>query len=374
MKTTYESTKNWDKSSFVRNFMKGIRELTECFEKHQQVLTAADTLQKVKLLESKQVSGDKRRLGLAIRQHLKVCIDLGLPPNMLSWVATRSLGFNVETKKCHPCMDLSAAGVVSVDPPHKASFFDTDTGLLNNGHAAGVEKFILALDDKIVGTVQKLRKFMNKDGDGCHTSMQLMKVAGTPAAEMTSWWPRNFKYKGKHVRLDSDTKSVGTPWLLASKRWGVRIGQDQIPFAGLPFWLYQHIGSVTIVAVPWSAIEAAGSSPSNFEGYVNSLSTADCGKWLDKHAIWCHIPTNTAFWLPPAWHAVIITTSSSEVESVTTCIPFLSTDVVMGVPADMRKLLLKYVDDWVESRKTDKPISSMAPSWSKWMALFPRST
>ena len=302
MQEQKSNVKGWAKDNFVQRFSSGMSTLAAAQTLATDILRVLTTLKAVRLLEVRQMSGERRKGALLVRRIAKPLITQQFWKAATTYFGTMVMGLGMEGEKVLPQSNLLKS--------------ETMQGLANGpaysmpqlwkaGEASAVGTLFFRIIEQVAAKLGGIPKRMTDamEEDGSYYTM-IARLPLSSEIVTDELLPKTF-----FSEKPEGMTTWNTPCLFGAKRWGWRFGATAWPSPGCGGYLNSVAGSAEIFLLPMHCVDEAGGSIENLSDFLNSMSPGDCQAFLSKRSVYFQLEEGDGAWIPWGWYATSVATS-----------------------------------------------------------------
>eukprot|EP00971_Amphidinium_carterae_P325594 6455945-Amphidinium_carterae.5 len=306
--------RGWSKDNFVASHIDAFTVLISAASMHKRIIQDSTTLRSVRLLEVRQLSGERRKLALAIRRNAKALTQQSFFRSILAWFGDSVLGLSTGKLSAKSNLAKSAEGKyvdrhVVFTPAEQEEHADVMQPLLRL--LADVSR-----DCNLQHVESKVLAQFETDGNNFINKATLSTQSFVVRPECVP------KLLLDGHRPPSGVESFAKPFVLGGKHLGWRCGAEAWNLhIGVGMMLFGNKGSVAVLTVGMEAIHKCGGSALQLTDFLDGMSGADATEFMNTHARYYWLSEGSFAWIPWGFHISLVTTTE---RSVTTAFPWYS--------------------------------------------------
>ena len=342
------SVKGWNKKNFILNYTESFKMIQEAAKMNRRICHDLDVLKSVRLLEVRQLSGDRRKAALAVRRVAKALVSQNYWKSALTWYGQTALGIKPDAK----ANELNVSGNLGKAQARADSrgkhyalpqLWTAEQLAEGTGLASPLSKLRNALDVQLTFLQPKLTDRFKEDNPNW------VNHCFVPVSEA---------FKPEHVPSEllggmhypQGWTTFAKPVMLGGKYLGWRFGTSTWRHPGVGGAIWGLNGEVSVLLISMSALAAAGGTITMLSEFLNGLTGADASCFLQSHATFFKLPTGGIAWIPWGHHVSMVTTSQV---SVTLFVPWYCKALLAEGPANVTDPLKKWSEELLDCPGAD---------------------
>ena len=355
-------TKTWSRETYLKLVSDGVEIVKEAEQNAVKLEADAATLKSVRLLEVRALSGERRRMALAVRRLIKPLVAQNFWKAGQTWLGEKVLGVSVTVKdQIEPTTNLAKSKYAEVVDGHPTWSVPQHWSADSTAEAHSMLTLWLEiLGPAVDALTKKLEKHLNDD-PACYVNLARLPQgrAGEKGIRPDDYIPKNFL--GEAASDISSSESFSTPMLLGMRQLGWRWGMEKMPFCGTGCFLRCTVGACSIVCWPMHSVLSKGASMSNVTEFFDGMSPSEFASFMTSEAAWVDLKTNESMWVPWGWYLTMVATSD-------VCLVFMehwfSCEMLAHLPPEVAAEVVRSNCEYQESQP-ETPQSVQAVCWFK---------
>ena len=308
LKEYRERAKTWSRENFVAQFMEAMKIYEEGMKLAQRLAKDFEVLSKVRLLEVRALSGDRRKIALSVRRLTKPLQTGGFFKNCLTWFGERCLGVTATSTSLSPQSNFDKAPLLQDQPADLPAcvFPQLWTATKDAPHVAILERVVS------IGGLGKYKEQCKsnllKNGGQLNTVRLPVKKDELSAEAVKLFFPEVF-YGADLAGL----KTFASLTMWGGQELSFRFGPPQMEFPGFSQTLHALEGNAMVLTWPMSSVQGCGGCIRNVSELFDHQSPSEAATFLNKHSVFFVLEVGMSAWIPMGYYVAIVSLSQTSI-------------------------------------------------------------
>eukprot|EP00971_Amphidinium_carterae_P332298 6466382-Amphidinium_carterae.2 len=348
------SVKGWQRDNFVDQHTEAFGLLCNAVELQRKVVSDEACLRSVRLLEVRQLSGERRKVALCVRRLAKPLVEQQFYRSCITWYGDSVLGLGSGKIEAKSNLAKATEGRL-VDRP---CLFVAE----QMAAEPAVAQLQLLLEELKVGaalekTADRVRTYF--DGDGIkirtnaavlHTDQMVLEPRFVPDVLLDGHRPTEA------------FATFGKPLVLGGCMYGWRYGEEGWNHhLGVGMVLWGITGTVSVMTVPMEAVLRSGGCALQLAAYLDGLSGQDASVFMTANAKYFKLAEGDIAWVPWGTHISMVTLTE---RSVALAVPWYAKVLQQRLPEAVQAELVKAHQAHLNANQTATNLQALM-FWSK---------